>query len=34
MEDVNNIRRNFLFILNLDVVIKNSTPGAFAYKSY
>ena len=31
MEDVNNIRRNFLFVLNLDVVIKNSTPGVFAY---
>ena len=33
MEDVNNIRRNFLFVLNLDVVIKNSTPGVFAYIS-
>lgn len=30
MEDVNNIRRNFLFVLNLDVFIKNSTPGVFA----
>lgn len=31
MEDVNKIRRHFLFVLNLDVVIKNSTPGVFAY---
>ena len=31
MEDVNKLPRNFLFVLNLDVVIKNSTPGVFAY---
>ena len=31
MEDVNKLRRNFPFVLNLDVAIKNSTPGVFAY---
>ena len=30
IEDVNKLRRNFLFSLNLDMVLRNSTPGGFA----
>ena len=31
MEDINQERRNFISLLNLDMVPRNSIPGGFAY---